>query len=346
MTSPSTVTTRQRVLLVAASSVVMLGLLAAGEIAVRVLGDVNFLGSSRGGFTAGRFGASYGNTPNFAGQSFGGPFETDGDGFRVDPRFRPTAPAGAPAVLMLGDSVLFGPAVSDDETISGRLRRALPNLTVYNAAAVGYDTFDYRNVAQSLVPRKADVKTVVIVYCLNDLLAVSSQQIKDQLARLPDATPPPDSSPLRLANDYLRTRSKLFLLLRGLVRDAQMNYFQHDLQQYRDAEGLARGLEPLRDLKAYLDRHDVGLKVFIAPYEAQLRAGIPDDFGLPQRRLVEYFEQQRITAVDLLPEFVAASRGRSRTLYLYGDPMHLNAAGHDVAARVIQQSLRGGEPAE
>lgn len=94
---------------------------------------------------------------------------------------------------MVGDSVLFGPAVSDDETISGRLRRALP----------------------------------------------------------------------------LRTRSKLFLLLRGLLRDAQM-----------------------------------------------------------------------------LPEFVAASRGRSRTPYLYGDPMHLKAAGHDVAARVIQQSLRGGQPAE
>ncbi len=185
--------------------------------------------------------------------------------FASNPAFTPTAPAGAPAVLMLGDSVLFGPAVSEDDTISGRLRRAFPRLVVYNAAAVGYDTFDYRNVARSLVPRKTAVKTVVVVYCLNDLLAVSSQRIKAQLASLPDAQGPADASPLRLVNDYLRTRSKLFLLFRGAVRDAQMNYFQHDLQQYRDVETVERGLRPLRDLRDHLDRHGVALTVYIAP---------------------------------------------------------------------------------
>ncbi len=325
--------------LFAAACLVTLGLLASLEFGVRRFADVNFLGSSSGGFTPARFGTSYGNTPGFEGESFGGRFVTDGEGFRIDPRFTPTAPAGAPALLMLGDSVLFGPAVADGETISGRLRRALPRHTIYNAAAVGYDTFDYRNVVRTLVPRKADITGVAVVDCLNDLLAISSQQIKAQVVRMPGDTVAGAQSLLRRANDYLRTRSKLYLLLRGMVRDAQLLYFEHDLQQYRDVMTVQRGLQPLRDIKEHLDRESIALTVFIAPFEAQLRPGAPEDFGLPQRQLTAYFRNHGIDAVDALPAFAAASGGNSRALFLYGDPMHLNAAGHAVMARLIGEHL-------
>lgn len=322
------------------SGVVVFGVLGLAELAVRGLTDVNFLDSSRGGFVAQRFGNSYGNTPNFEGVSYGVAFATDAEGFRIDPGFTPTTTRDSPAVLMLGDSVLFGSGVTDDRTIAGHLRQTQPDVTIYNAAAVGYDTFDYLNVAESLLPAKADVRTVYVVYCLNDLIAVSSQAVKQSLNPSPDSPPPPHQSLLRLANDYLRSRSKMYLVLKSLLRDTQMIYFEHDLAQYQDEDTVISGLQPLVDLKRLLDDRGVRLKVFVSPYEAQLRPGRPDAHLRPQARLASFFAERGIDAYDMTPDFEAASPANSRALFLYGDPMHLNARGHEVVAGVIERDIR------
>lgn len=330
----------QKLLLFTFSCLLILGVFGLAELYFRWFTNINFLDSSKGTFTAKRFGTSYGNTPNFEGISFGEQFYTDKDGFRFDPAFKTIAKEDAPAILMLGDSVLFGPAVTEDKTISGYLRRDLPDFKIYNAGTVGYDTFDYRNVGVSLIPQKSDVKTVYVVYCLNDLISTSSQQIKGQIDKLPGDEVSEGGTPIRSVNDFLRSRSKFYLFLKNALRDTQMIYFQADLLQYQDEETVKKGLHPLVELKKHLEENNISLKIFISPYEVQLRPGSPEEYILPQKQLAQFFQQNEIDFYDMLPDFQKASDGNQKELYLYGDPMHLNAEGNKLISQLIEKDLK------
>ena len=329
----------QKLLLFTFSCLLILGILGLAEVYFRLFSNINFLENSKGTFTSQRFGTSYGNTPNYEGVSFGEKFYTDAEGFRVDPNFTPTAAENSPAIMLFGDSVLFGPALTEDKTIGGILRRDLPNTKIYNTAAIGYDTFDYRNVGNALIPQKSDVKTAYVVYCLNDLIPTSSQQIKEQVTSPNENPAAEDNSPMRIANDYLRSRSKFYLFMKTALRDTQMIYFQNDLAQYKDDETLKKGLQPLVDLKKHLDENNVRLKIFISPYEAQLRNGTPEEFLIPQKKLAEFLGQNGIEFYDMMPDFKKAAGNNSRSLYLYGDPMHFSAEGNKIAAQIIESDI-------
>lgn len=329
----------QKLLLFAFSCLLILGILGLAEVYFRLFSNINFLENSKGTFAPQRFGTSYGNTPNFEGVSFGEKFYTDAEGFRADPNFTQTAPENSPAIMLFGDSVLFGPALTEKETIGGILRRDLPNTKIYNTAAIGYDTFDYRSVGNALIPQKSDVKTAYVIYCLNDLIPTSSQQIKEQVTNPLENQPTEDNSPLRVANDYLRSRSKFYLFMKTALRDTQMIYFQNDLMQYKDDETLKKGLQPLVDLKKHLDENNVRLKIFISPYEAQLRDGTPEDFMIPQKKLAGFFAQNGIEFYDMMPDFKKAAGNNPKSLYLYGDPMHFSAEGNKLAAQIIENNF-------
>jgi lysophospholipase L1-like esterase len=305
--------------------------LLLGEAFCRLFTRINFLDNSKGLFTANRYGKSYGNTPNFEGISFGEKFNTDADGFRIDPGFSPALSTGAPAVLMLGDSVAFGTAVNDKDTIAGILRRRMPSQKIYNAAAIGYDTFDYKNVAQQVIEQKPEIKTVLLFYCLNDVNDISAQQIKQQGNSAEAA--PEQPSLIRQVNDFLRSRSKLYLVIKSLLQDTQMLYFQNDLAYYRKDENVQYALRPVADLKETLDAAGVKLKVFIMPYEAQLRPNSPEDFLLPQKKVAQFMKAHNIECYDTFADFKkTASPDR---LFLFGDPMHLSAEGHKLAADLV-----------
>ena len=314
-------------------------LLGAGEVLCRYFTRVNFLGNSRGMFTAARFRTSHGNTPNFHGQSFGGEFDTDADGFRFNPQFQITAAPNASAILIVSDSVGFGPAAAEEKTFAGILRRRLTANKIYNASVIGFDTFDYRNLVETVLPQKPDVKTVLLFYCLNDVSDVSAQQIKQQTAQEinEDAT---DNTPLRPVNDFLRSRSKLYLLLKNLLRDTSQTYFKNDLSYYQHgADAIEPGLQPLVEIKKELDAKNVELKVFVLPYEAQVRSNAPADFLLPQQIVDRFLEKNNIAHVDLTATF--QHQEQPSKLFLYGDPMHLSEAGHQLTANLICTNLAG-----
>ncbi|MFN2412469.1 MAG: hypothetical protein ABR535_05365 [Pyrinomonadaceae bacterium] len=325
---------QQKLLLLAASSVFVVTLIGLGELYCRLFTRINFLDSSRGLFTAGRFGNSYGNTPNFEGISFGEKFYIDENGFRVDSTVEPDSRLDSPAIMILGDSVAFGPALTEDKTLAGILRRAIPHKRIYNAAVVGYDTFDYFNAGRKITAAKPEIKQVLLFYCLNDVSDASAQIIRSQSTPT-GAEPAGARSIPRHVNDYLRSRSKLFLWLKSALLDTQMIYFRNDLAGYqRGEENIHDGLWPLVDLKNNLATKGVSFTVFILPYEAQLRPNPGPGFFDPQRLTAAFFQQNGIDFYDLAPEFQKVS-DTAKSLFLYGDPMHLSADGTRVVADAV-----------
>jgi len=76
------------------------------------------------------------------------------------------------------------------------------------------------------------------------------------------------------------------------------------------------------------------MKVFVPPYEVQLRPGSPAENLLPQTMLAEAFRKKGVDFVDLYPDFLASGKN-SKELFLYGDPMHLSRDGNALVADAI-----------
>lgn len=86
---------------------------------------------------------------------------TDAGGRRVTP----SAPAGAPAVLFLGDSCTFGIPVNDDEAFPSRVGKIL-GVKAINAGVPGYTAFQGRLVLEHTHEKP---KAVVITFWPNGL---------------------------------------------------------------------------------------------------------------------------------------------------------------------------------
>lgn len=332
---------QKRIGLLVGSCAVIVVILMIGEAACRLFTSINFLDNSRGMFQANRFGNSYGNTPNFEGISFGERFRTDENGFRTPLHYDKPSPTNSSALLILGDSVGFGPAVSDDRTVAGLLRAKMSEMRIYNASVIGYDTFDYKNAGSAIASKKPEISSAIILLCLNDVNDASTQLIRSQTANSGEPAAIEVGGPLRSVNNFLRSRSKLYLWLKNIFRDTQMEYFRADLASYQKSEAnVEAALRPLVELKTELDVKGISMTIFILPNEAQLRPNVPEDFFLPQNMLTGAFAKNGIDFLDLTRTF-SESRLRSSELFLYGDPMHLSEAGMKIAADKICTQIAG-----
>ena len=72
----------------------------------------------------------------------------------------------------------------------------------------------------------------------------------------------------------------------------------------------------------------------LLPYEYQLRENT-EEIWKPQELLAAYMKQKGIDFVDTGSWFLKNGK-KSRTYFLYGDPMHLSREGH----RVVYEGLR------
>ena len=168
---------RAELLLVLGSLVCLLLIGGIAEIAVRTFSAVDLLGNSKNLFIAHAYGTSNGNAPNVEASSFGTLVYTDEHGFRVPKGGLPEDERKAEAILILGDSVGFGPAVEEGDTFAGLLRTRFADRRIYNSSVIGYSTPDYRNVIDAFLPRHPEVKAVVLVFCLNDISSASARNI-------------------------------------------------------------------------------------------------------------------------------------------------------------------------
>lgn len=274
---------RAEILLVLGSLLFLPLIALIGELAVRGLLDINFLGNSRDLFVANAYGSSKGNAPSAEAISFGAVVYTDEHGFRVPEGGLPDDANKPEAILILGDSVAFGPAVEEGETFAGLLRARFPARRVYNSSVIGYSTPDYKNVVDAFLPLHAEVTDVVLVYCLNDVSSKSAEAIDRYLATKQEKTPEPDLrqalqglGPLRSVNDFLRSRSKLYLLLKHRVMASQRRGWEEVARLYADGaqanlEGAARDIA---DIAARLkEEHGSASSPFWRP--SSTSSGIP-----------------------------------------------------------------------
>jgi lysophospholipase L1-like esterase len=336
---------------------------ASGELLARALGVVDRLnGYERVLYQRGpSLDLPYRLRPGVSTVLFGSPIRVNGLGFRGR-EIDPSPPPGVTRVLVLGDSVVFGQEMPDDDTVSGVLAQRLNaagrgRFETVNAGVPGYDTVAevelLKAAGLALAPR-----IVVVGTSLNDYDVAPMYNPLGVLTR----------KDLDAREIGLADRSEFLMLLRFVVGYATG---QLGFQLLEKAERAHEGEPPDRPFRvpvaerdvetdrlrfyhdpvpAYWNRqraafaelaaiargHDLTLLVAIFPEAYQVEKPAPD--LTPQRRLLALCDDLAIRCLDLQPAFVAAGGE------LFHDVLHPNARGHAIAGAAIAAALAAATP--
>lgn len=277
--------------------------------------DINLAGTSSDIFEENRFKSTLGFLPNAKGFSFGKNITTDENGFiklactNYDEKKK--------SVLFLGDSVTQGVGVESDSSFVGRLSchyQATHN--IINAALIGYDFIDYKNVVTTIIEEeKLDINQVVVNYCLNDIYdkkttspRVSTKNILGKLL------------------SYMKSNSYFYIWLKGTFMDRSRAYFLHDLALYKDASKIENVEHQIAGVKKVCDEKNIKWEVVIYPYEFQIRED-KTEYILPQGKIDSLLNEANISMLSPF-SFLKNKKDKHTSFYLFGDGIHFSEKGH------------------
>jgi len=272
---------------------------------------------------------------------------TNAQGLRGPPTLVPR-PAGTRRVLVLGDSVVFGLSLADDEEtlpaqLSVELAARVGPVECVNAGVSGWTTGQERAYlrARGLA---LEPDCVVLVFVLNDPVESIQRYGSDgRGAQLLYARP----EGLRgwLAESGLVLALREWSLQRALRRAPEAPFSAYDLMRAPEAPRVEaawqRTLADLAALQEDCARAGLPLAVVLFPYALQL--GLPGSEA-PQARLLAFARERSLTCLDLLPAFREAARpagGDPRAWFL--DGVHPSARGNRLAAAEIARFLEAKE---
>jgi len=272
------------------------------------------------------------------------------------PAATPTPAPGTIRLLVLGDSVVFGQGVEDDQTFSAALARRLAErwktpVEALNAGVQGYDT-----VAEAAFldgPGAALAPNGVVVgMSLNDYDPAPGYDATGVLTRRTSASSSPGllaRSEFLLLLRWLRSWSRGELLTQLLERtpkppagqappaDGAAAVDRLVAAEHRRFYGqpdpalwarLRSGLTALRDAAGAR-----GTWLVVAIFPESWQVGVAEPDTTPQQKLLALCRDVGVACVDLRPAFAAAG-GDS-----FQDTQHPNARGLAVAADALAAAL-------
>jgi lysophospholipase L1-like esterase len=246
-------------------------------------------------------------------------------GFR-GPETTRAKPEGVFRIVALGDSVLFGTGVRDEDTMSSLLQRRLEadgrRCEVLNMGVFGYDTFEesvlFRRVALGFEPDLA-----LFVFVLNDTNAVGGVAFEA-------FNETGERSFLRRASvlwDHVVALASRRRALAELVQDYERGFAP-------DAPGWIRAQEALEKAHEAAEKRGIPLVLVLFPLLWQLDAGHP--FAAIHARVAETARALGFHVLDLLPAFLGQD---GPALWVHPSNQHPNERAHALAAEAIERFL-------
>lgn len=260
-------------------------------------------------------------------------------------------PEGAFRIVVLGDSVTYGPRVAQwdrfTEVLQERVRHS--GIEVVNAGVSGYTAYNelqlYRRLGRELEP-----DLTLIVFCMNDVVnpRLHWGYTRETLGEIPvEAVPDPKRD--RALRGWWRQRRILRVLQRRLA-----TLFGDAGEWTRITGEDSLSIEVLLDegsaewhwLRGIYDQlaaavvEDSGrLAVVVVPLAYQLDPGHPHR---PQEAIARYLQSRGLPGLDLLPAF--QRRAGEKTLEdrrsTFVDLWHLSAEGHALVAEELESFLK------
>jgi len=281
-------------------------------------------------------------------------FVADGElGFRLDPQepgvnslglrspeIAPRPAHGRWRILVIGDSV----AAPADGFVKLLAQKLAGRAEVINAAVPGYTVHQERVFLERLLPR-LQPEAVLLQYCINDhhrFLHLWDEERGMLLTReARRALFPAEGGALGWLpqQSYLALELRL-ARLRWRWRSGKFPWENRSIFSPAWTEAGWRLYEQeFAAMAGAAERASARMLVAIFPVAFQFDSGLIEkhrDLVLrPQRELEVLAREQGVPALDLYPAFAEAGGAG-----LFVDELHLNAQGHEAAAKAIRQFLR------
>jgi lysophospholipase L1-like esterase len=243
-------------------------------------------------------------------------------------------PEGEVRVLALGDSVLFGQGVPDEQTLARRLEKRLAErheapVNVINTGVPGYNVMQYRRLLENggLAYEPA---WVLLTFVKNDIVSRAGIEAVRTYAREGQVFE------MRTFWGWARSASAWLHVAHGLWTRL-MAYGRPPPRALAFADGDAdeQGwpyvmLELDRIVQVTRDR-GIPLIIVVFPYRDEAES---DRVEAGTERLAAFAAERGIDLIELQPVF---ARRAAEQLFL--DVVHPNALGHEVAAEAILERL-------
>ena len=312
------------------------------EILVRNFTEVIFLGTSKNLFDSVNHDR---NVKNVTAITFDQIVYTNKYGHRVSKeKIKKGYNLEKKSILILGDSVAFGPGVKFEETFQGILESSFKEYNIINSSVIGNSVEDYKRILKevllkNLIKRNDDV---FLLFCLNDVSTVSSTDIKNQKYKKNTFKPKNDYiydlktiDIINKLNVILRENSKLYLFIKGSLTNPSKRYFLYETQIYKNLQqdGINQILFPIKDIDNLLKSKGINFKLIILPYSYQLQ-NYDKDLRFPQKMLYEYFKNNNIPFIDAT-DHLMKQKVDKLDLFLKFDPMHFSSKGHVVLSEIL-----------
>lgn len=264
-------------------------------------------------------------------------------------------PPGMRRVLVLGDSHVEGKQVAGDETFVERLEADLARedpggrWDVVNAGVSGYGTADELFFFR-VHGRELDPDLVLIVFTLgNDLRDNERSRLVrwdgHRLQEISPVSPRGISKWWRRVEEIGASRSHLVQFMRDRLRELSRRPRESARPPNAGSPRPERIANTSWDLtEAILARlveeiRAAGAEVLLVsmPSREAVRSATEERSEALRNRLVEFSRESNVPVVDLLPDLRAADRERRTHYDIDG---HMNAVGHAVVARRLQDPIR------
>ena len=241
---------RKKIRLILINIAVFIGMLLLLEGIIRLsYPSIRTQGTDKHIISQNIFGDSNGLTKNYTGSVFGESVSVDNFHFR---KTEIPVDASKNTILFLGDSVTMGVGVSDSETFGALSQKEFSTYNIVNPSVIGFDTFDYKNVTETLLEDPTlKTKKVFVFFCLNDIYNRTTGNTTPMMSQKPF---------IGKVFDFFKSNSYLYIWLKGVFFDRQHAFYTNDFNLYTDTN-IQAATENLQSIATLCKAKDVNLQL-------------------------------------------------------------------------------------
>lgn len=273
---------------------------------------------------------------------FGQEVYTDSEGFRVTKEefLNKKKPQIKEEIYFIGGSVTFGMGVTQEKTFSGLLKEDANNYNVYNASVIGSDLANNYYILKNKINNK-NLKNIIINFSLDDISGHTEQKktnnldLKNKKNSKKIIQKLKEIKILAYLNDFIKANSKIYVLLKNFIFDAEEYYYTLAAKSFEEPE-------KIKYLQEYLDKISTINKnlnnkiIFISiPYSKQIKNNNCYNKKNEENIIENEMKLRNIKFYNLKNLFCD-----KKNLYLKFDPAHLSIEGHlEVYKFIIEELL-------
>lgn len=265
--------------------------------------------------------------PNNSFKVYGIKSKTDKNGFRI-PVNNFSYTDNKKSTLVLGDSVTFGVGVEEKNTFIGILRNNSVGNNIYNTAIFGHNIRSYLYILKKNHEQfKNEINQVIIFLCLNDIVPYQGAIFeKDKINKNNFQNIIIKNSLAINLNIFLRERSALFVLLKGMFTNPIERHYNYMRALYDNEKNLVEFEKNVNEITEYMIRNNLNYNYVLLPYAHQIRNDCQKELLKPQEIIEKIFKNQNISLKNYTYELCKINN--KNDLFIKYDPVHLSRYGH------------------